>query len=47
LGFFVRMPTAYFRSKIGDHLDTVHLVRHAALQRNLTLADCAPLRADL
>ncbi len=42
--FFWGMPAAYFRSKIGDHMNTIHLVRHAAPQAHFTLGDCFPLR---
>jgi hypothetical protein len=45
--FFVGMLAAYFRSTIGDHLDTIQLVRSAAAQAHFTFGDCVPLRADL
>ncbi len=45
--FFAGMPAAYFRNTIGDHLDTIQLVRSAAAQAHFTFGDCVPLRADL
>src|SRR5208337_4350430 len=45
--FFAGMPAAYFRNTIGDHLDTIQVVRSAAAQSHFTFGDCVPLRADL
>jgi hypothetical protein len=45
--FFAGMPAAYFRNTIGDHLDTIQVVRSAAAQSHCTFGDCVPLRADL
>ena len=45
--FFAGMPAAYFRNTIGDHLDTIQVVRSAAAQSHFTFGDYVPLRADL
>jgi hypothetical protein len=46
-GFFVGIQAVTFDSAIGDHLDTVQLVRLPAVQRLFTLRDRVSLRADL
>ena len=45
--FFVGMLAAYFRSTIGDPLDTSQRAESAAAQAHFTFGDCVPLRADL
>jgi len=36
------MLAAYFRNTIGDHLDTIQVVRSVAAQSHFTFGDCVP-----